>query len=995
VSVFSIAPGLSFVDELAAGLMERLVPDDPLALARATILVPTRRAERALADAFLRQGDGRPLILPRFQTLGDLDDEEIAFALEADFDLPPAIAPLRRQLRLARLVRAFKPGLGWDQAAKLARELARFLDQVQTEELALEGLRSLVPDDYADHWREVLAFLDILATHWPKALAEEGALDPAARRNLLLAQQARLWQSQPPAQPVIVAGSTGSLPATARLIGAVNALPQGWVVLPGLDTLLDEAGWRAVGEDHPQFALKNLLDRLGVARGAVADWRPAARSATPKARLRLLSQALRPAATTQRWRSEERLDRTALAGVLCLEAPGPREEAGAIALLMRQTLEEEGATAALVTPDRGLARRVAAELERWDIAIDDSAGRPLADAPAGLFLRLLGRAVAGRFAPLDLLALLKHPLAALGLAPSELRRRARKLERLKLRGPRPGPGLAALKEGGADEVWLDRLDRAQAPLAALLDQPAAPIAKLLAAQIALAETVAASDDQTGPARLWRGEDGQALAQFTAELLEAARDLDPVEGAAWPALLETLMANAAVRPVYGRHPRLHIWGPLEARLQKADRMILGGLNEGTWPAEPEADPWLSRPMRKAFGLPAPERRIGLAAHDFAQGAAAARLVLTRALRVEGTPTRASRWLLRLEAAMRALGLAEPEARLPWQDDTPLIWESRLDAGPRLAPAQPPRPCPPLAARPRRLSVTEIETWLRDPYALYAKRVLNLRALDPIDALPGDAEYGTLVHAVLDAFLKRFPKELPPDPEAALWDLAARQLETVAAFPGLAAYWEPRLRRIAAWVARAEPPRRQALERCWSEIAGALVFEAPGGPFTLVAKADRIERLADGRWALLDYKTGAPPSQKEVKAGFAPQLPLEAAIARQGGFADLPKAEIAQLVYWRLSGDRLGGEARPIKDADPDALAEEALARLKALVARFDDPRTPYLAQPVPGRANRRSDDYAHLARLAEWQSAPEGEGDAGGESEGGGGGEGGEDEEDGS
>ncbi|MBI4968908.1 MAG: double-strand break repair protein AddB [Rhodospirillales bacterium] len=978
MSVFTIAPGLSFVDELAAGLLDRLDGADPLALAAATILVPTRRAERALADAFLRQGAGKPLLLPRFQPLGDLDAEEMAFAEEADLesDLPPAIHPLRRQLRLAKLVRAFKPGIGWDQAARLALELARFLDQVQTEGLALDGLKTLVPADYAEHWQEVLAFLDILATHWPKALAEEGALDPAMRRNRRLDWQAEHWRRQPPAGPVIVAGSTGSLPATARLIAAVNALPQGWVVLPGLDALLDEASWRAIDEDHPQFAMKHLLERLGVAREAVKDWRPSARAATPKARLALLSQALKPAPTTASWRDSPSLDRSAIEGVLCLEAPGPREEAGAIALLMRQTLEEEGATAALVTPDRALARRVAAELERWAIAIDDSAGRPLADTPPGLFFRLLARAVAGRFAPLDLLALLKHPLAALGLAPAELRRRVRGLELAKLRGPRPAPGLAALRDGVQD-VWLERLDEAQAPLARLIAAPEAPIDRLLAAQVALAEAVAASDALTGAARLWMGEDGEALAHFVAELAGAARDLDSIEGAAWPTLLETLMENAAVRPAYGRHPRLHIWGPLEARLQQADRMILGGLNEGVWPAPPPADPWLSRPMRKAFGLPSPERRIGLAAHDFVQGAAAPRLVLTRSRRVQGTPTQASRWLLRLEAAMRALGLAQPDRRAPWADDTPLHWEAGLDQGPwqgpRRPPAQAPRPCPPVAARPRRLSVTEIETWMRDPYALYARRILNLKPLEPLDALPGDADFGNLVHGLLDAFLKLYPEDLPGDPQKVLVDLAAKRIEDFQAFPGLAAYWWPRLRRIAGWVAEAEAARRQGKPRCWSEIEGRLAFEAPGGTFTLSAKADRIERLGDGSLALLDYKTGALPSQKEVKAGFAPQLPLEAAIARQGGFADLPAAPIAQLVYWRLSGDRSGGREWPITETPASELADQALARLKELVARFDRPETPYLAQPVPGRANRRSEDYAHLARLAEWQAAPEEDG----------------------
>lgn len=970
-SVFTIAPGLAFVDVLA-GHLARQAGDDPLRLAETLVLLPNRRACRALKDAFLRRSQGRPLLLPRLKPLEpDADDlGELDLLTPDGLDLPPPVSPVERQLILTRLVLdmgARRDGVAPtpDQAARLARELAALLDSVLIEEVSFDRLADLVPDDYASHWQTTIEFLKIVTTHWPALLG--GRIDHQDWVNRMLDAQAAAWRRAAPDHPVVAAGSTGSRPATARLLATIAALPHGQVVLPGLDLHLDAESWDAVEETHPQFALKQLLTRLAVPRRAVRALTPdpdprAARSA-------LLAEALRPAATCEAWRHARDFP-AALDGVALINAPGPREEAGAIALALRQALEVEGRTAALVTPDRDLARRVAAELERWDIAIDDSAGRPLALTEPGAFLRLLLGAVADDFAPHAVLALGKHPLAAAGLDPARFRALTRRLETAKvLRGPRPAPGLGGLRAAcGEDSAllgWLDATATALAPLLAVAARDSAPLADLLRAHMEAAEALAASADTPGPLRLWRGEAGETLAAAMAELAEALAALGPLfpdlSPRHYPPLFDELLSGRVVRPIWGRHPRLFVWGPMEARLQHAEVMILAGLNEGTWPGEAQADPWMSRPMRKAFGLPAPERRIGHAAHDFAQGFAAPRVLLTRAARVEGTPTVPSRWLMRLDAVMTARHLAFAAHEWEW-----LAWHALLDRPPARVRGERPAPRPPLAARPRTLSVTEVETWMRDPYGIYAKKILGLRALDPIDADPGAADYGSMVHKAVETFLNAYPDALPADAEARLVEIGAQVFAPALARPGVWAFWWPRFRAVARWLVGHERVRRDRVAAIHTEIDGRLELTGPGGPFVVQARADRLDRLRDGTLALIDYKTGMPPGVKEVAAGYAPQLPLEAAIARLGGFSGVAPAPVSEILYWRLKGGAQGGEEKSA-GADPARLTDEALAGLAGLIAAFDDPATPYEARPHPERAPKYS-DYLHLARVKEWAVA---------------------------
>ncbi len=972
MNLASIPPDAPFLDTLARCWLKEA--GDP---SRGLILLPTRRAARALADAFLRAGGGRPLLLPRITAFGALDEAPLTLA--GALDLAPAIEPAQRLAALSAMILRLPEAQGGvptaDRAWMLAAELARLMDEAERAEIPLrEALAGAAEAEYAEHWQVTLKFLSIVTDLWPDYLAEQNLMNPAERQVRLLRVQADAWERQAPEDPVWVAGTTGAIQSVGRLLRAVARLPRGRIVLPGLDHDCPAEVWDAFEPSHPQAGLRSLLAHLGAARGDVQRWGEKRGGEETSGRASTLAQALLPAVALSAWRQPAAID---AAGLGLLEAADEQEEAVAIALVLRDALETAHTRAALVTPDRALAGRVAAELLRWGVAADDSAGEPLDQTPPAVFLRLLAHAVAAELAPVPLLALLKHPYAAAGLAPAECRARARELEVPALRGPKPPPGLAGLRrkvgEAPNQRRFLDRLEHCLEPALRLAASQEAAPAAALTALVEAAEALAATPGTPGPARLWAHEEGEALAAQLTNVIAAVAQLPDQPRRALPGLLDAVLEGQVVRSrraLRGRdagaeHPRVFIWGLLEARLQAVEVAVLGGLLEGVWPAATDPGPWLSRPMRERAGLPDPEEAIGQAAHDFVQSACCApRIVLSCPRRRDGAPAVPARWLVRLHAFLAGQGQSIPH-------HPAAAWARQLDqpAG-RPVPAAPPQPRPPLALRPRKLRVTEIQTWIEDPYAIYARYVLHLRALKPLEQATDAADYGSVVHRAMQHFLSGLGEAWPPDARERLEVAMERALGEAGLRTALAEWWAPRLRRIAAWVAAEEGKRRDRIAptSVLTEVDGAWALEVPRG-FTLRGRADRIERRPDGTLAILDYKTGAPPSHRNVDEGLAPQLPLEAAMAAAGAFGEPLRATTAELAYWHLSGGFKPGEARTLFKGNAFVTATNAAAagaKLGELIAAFDDEGRAYLSQPHPARVPRFP-DYAQLARVAEWDA----------------------------
>jgi ATP-dependent helicase/nuclease subunit B len=1023
-NVFTIPASAPFLPTLIEALREgRLIPGfpasrDPLALAGATLYLPTRRACRLARDVFLDRLEGDAAVLPRIVPLGDIDEDEIAFAeaaagelAEAALALPDAIKPLERRLLLSHLIMAWAERIKPDRGAPLiantpgaalglADDLARLIDDMITRGVPWIKLDDLVPDAYDKYWQLSLDFLKIARNYWPERLKELGVVEAAERRDKLIEAEAkRLAENN---APVIAAGSTGSMPATAKLLATIARLPQGVLVLPGLDMRLDGESWRLIagnGSDdthdelpaagHPQFAMHALLDRIGIAR---EDVQPLGTPIVPD-RDALISEVLRPAATTEHWQQRreggefQAAAGKALVNCALIEAANAEEEALAIAVALREAVEEPNKTAALVTPDRGLARRVVAALARWQVPVDDSGGDALIDTPAGVFARLVAEVALGGLEPVPLLALLKQPLLRLGKSVGAHRRAISALERALLRGPRPAGGstalakaLIAFKESRATlhpsdpgfSLYDSELDAA-AGLIARTAEALAPLETLTAGAHSLAalarchrDAIAAlGKNDVGEIAAFAGHDGSALADALDKLIESPTAASlTVARRDYTELFHAAIGDRVVRRPEAGNVRVHIYGPLEARLQTIGRVVLGGLNEGIWPPETRSDPWLSRPMRRALGLDAPERRIGLNAHDFAQALGAPEVILTRATKVAGAPTVASRFMQRMAALAGA----------PWKDvqtrgQRYLDLARALDHPADVKPAGRPAPKPPRDARPTKLSVTAIEDWLRDPYTIYAKHILRLYPFDAVDTPPGARDRGTIIHGAVGEYTMRFAQSAPADPLAELLALGRKHFAPLADYPEARAFWWPRFERIARWFAAWDSERRGQADALYAEIRGELTFPVGERVFTLTGIADRVERLKNGSYAILDYKTGQTRTEKQVRTGLAPQLTLEAAILRAGKFGELTAGSVSEIAYVALKGGEPAGNQITIdfNEGTPDSQADRALAKLKEIAVIFEDQTKPYLSLLHPMWTTHYG-DYDHLARVKEWSLA---------------------------
>lgn len=1013
--VYTLSPAADFLKSLARTLVSEF--PDPEALAGVTVLLPTRRAGRALAEAFTAVQAEREIsaaILPLIRPLGDVDADEPPFEPgELEHLALPAISAARRRFELASLILAREDAarreMTPDGALVLADALAGLLDELASEEItglgALESpeVRASLPADR----QEAALFLDIVLEQWPAHLEALGLTDPAARRSALLNALASRWQESPPPGPVIAAGSTGSIPASAHLLSVIAGLEQGAVVLPGFAGFMDEASWKAIDEGHPQRAMKALIERIGIRPTDVQEWpfapikvgldkaSPEPKEAMAQARARVITESLRPADETADWLKRIRvLDKPwggnvvglGITGLTILEARDPASEARAIALALRETLETPGRTAMVVTPDRALARRITTEMSRFGVELDDSAGEALSDTAPGAFLMRVVECAADPGSALALAALWASPLLALGEARAGLMADIAAMERKMLRGRRPGKSfadvIARVGEAG-NPRWTEIVTRIETALTPLLslegDQPAASFALAL---VEAAEGLSASDQLSGADRLWAGEAGESAAGLMREFLEEAGALPPLSLRAFSRVLLETARGRRVRPRSGTHPRLALLGPLEARLLHADRVILAGLNEGVWPQKLGSDPFLSRPMRKAAGLPAPERRLGLAAHDFAELASLPDVILTRSTSADGAPTVASRWLWRLQTLTRgALGKEAAEDALTPAHDY-LALGAALDAPACLTQISEPLPCPPVAVRPDALSVTAIEKWVRDPYSIYAQRILKLDVLDPLDREPGPAERGTAWHSALEHWVKGLGerRELPDDALDTLIALGEPALVEAGFTSAEMAVELARFAHAARWMVDYEAQRRaEGQLPLTMEATGRISFAAGPVQFTLTAKSDRIDKSREG-YVIVDYKTGRVPSEPAVDAGFSPQLTLTGAILAGGGFAGVPAGPIHRYRYIAVKGTKTAGEEKELPGfdrkgelkADPEEMHARALERLVRYAEKFADPQHPYRSQPRRQYVNDYG-DYDHLARRSEWSTAPDQEG----------------------
>lgn len=1045
--VLTISPGPAFLRTLAEGILKGEIVEGyafaasrPEMLADVTVFVPTRRAARVLRSEFALLLSHGSAILPTIRPLGETDDDSGFFdaGLPETPDLLPPIGPVAAALELARLITVWRNSLpeavvnlhggapviapaSPADAVWLAKELIALIGEVETAEVDWDNLERLDTKDYASWWQLTLEFLKIAHVYWPARLEELNASSASRHRNAVLTAEVERLATAAHKGPVIVAGSTGSLPATARLIDAVSQLREGAVVLPGLDLDMPAEQWDCLampaaadgtGIDptifgHPQFGLARLLDVMHLKRDDVlpygrADWPIETRS-------RAVSLALAPSASTHLWpemKAEigEEAMAAAFGDVALIEAANERLEATAIAVALKLALdrsENEDSQVALITPDRGLARRVVAELERFGIEADDSAGTPLNATPQGTLLKLLVESTLFPGDPVPIVSLLKHPLVRLGLPEETVSQAARLLEVHALRG---GTGavdisaLAPLMEAQVERAATARHEPAWRPplppsdLALALDAAgriaaaAEPLVEALVRRmpgkgLSITRSTAewaertgraleafATDEASDTSALWSGEAGEALADLLAGVMEAPGGL-ALTGPDWAGVLDALVSGVSVKPRAMSHPRVFIWGTQEARLQHVDTVVLGGMNEGVWPQQASPNPFLSRIMKIRMGLEPPERRAGQIAHDFQMASGMPKVIYSRALRSGSAPSVASRFLQRLTAIVGA-GLTNTMRE---RGDYYLRCATLIDEGERQSLASRPEPKPDSSIIPSRYSFSEAGKLRRDPYAVYARRILRLDPVDPFNADPGPAERGTLYHSIIESFVGEKIDPTSPGAAAAMAELADRAFAEADLPAHVEATWRPRFDETALAFLEWERKRQADIRQSFTEARAAMPLD---GGFELTGFADRIDIMRGGLADIVDYKTGSSPSLKQARTLIDPQLALEAAALLAGGFADIGAREPGDLIYVRLRpGDRfkpetVNGDPASSRSKTPPKtsaqLAEDAARELVKLLTMLKDGRRGFLSRVLPESAAIVG-DYDHLARVAEWSS----------------------------
>ncbi len=946
-----------------------------------------------LGKILAKASDKQTLLLPKIQPIGDIDAEDF-LSDDASLQVHQAISRTGQLLMMLDLLKDWalqNPHLSIAgeistsalKSLNLATSLLELFDHMEVEETNLENLAEAYQADLSEHRTSILTVLELLKIKLPQKLKDEKLIGPSARRSLLIRLEAERIASAKLKGPIIAAGSTGTIPATRHLLKTIACHPQGAVVLPGVDQYMADDQWGMIGPDHPQFTLRTLIASLGVERHEIITL-----GQTDVSRTILSSEIMRPSASTDTWHTvlpslKGQLE-TALHGLNLVSARDRHLEARSIALIMRKALETPHKTAALVTPDRDLALRVKSELLRWDINIDDSAGTPLTNHGLASLAALSLRSLSNGLKSADILAVLAHADCTLGFTRDELLRQLRHFEIVVLRGFANDIGpegwqlaFARAKQAKQSKARLHSLAMS------LTDEDWNLLAEFVEKLTEIFTRFGAQTEsgnlhfisgfkallmQLAPDADWSKPANQIFKNVLEQLEKEAHRLATSTLQDWLEIVLHILEQQTLPSSDVTHPRLSIYGVLEARLLHADIMIVGGMNEGVWPVQPDSGPWLNRPMRSIFHMQQPERDIGAAAHDFVQALGFKTVYITWCQRLQKSPQIPSRWILRLQTVLAAAGLS---ATL--QDGQ--FWlelAHSLDAGAVMMPVGKPKPCPPIATRPRQFSVTEVEKLIRDPYAIYAKKILKLEPLPVLSREPDAALRGTLFHNALKIWNERMPEKSFDANLAGLIEAGEEAFANLHDDPEIKIFWWPRFARIAQWLAKQDIELRTTVQNVFAEVQGSLTFSVGAISHILTARADRIDIFRNKSARILDYKSGKPPTAKEVISGISPQLPLEAAILSKNGFKTIGPALVEEFLYVQITGSNPAGD---LKYIDPglnltiDELAQKHLSGFQQLLSRYQNKSQAYLPR-VAIQKDRDFSDYDHLSRHLEWILAGE-------------------------
>ncbi len=906
------------------------------ALSEALVLVPNRRSCAVMRKAFQAELAGASAFLPRIIALADSEALIMqalggdAFALLAN--TPRAFTDSQHRYLLAQQVALYERkrlNNNGRSTMQYVLTMANALMQLQ-ETVARAGvtlgqaqLRQLYHADFADHWREALLFLGILTETWPAIEVAYGQTISATREVQLLDALSAHWQASPSATPVVVVGSTASQPATAHLLKTIADMPNGQVILPGLEPTITQDYWQPISAGHPLYHLKAFL----------AQWPAPHTEVTSLAvtQPNLWLEAMAPASISEQWGTRDLPSPNNVKLIPCVHG---EEEARVISLLVREALESQDAHVALVTPDEGLMTKVAAHLRYYDIHVDRLSVGTLAETQAGSLWVSLLKAMAEPARQLALRELLHHPLLAV-----------------------PPALLEGLTRGwyGLSHRRMGQLPRHEESLTSHpeYEKLAAWVAKL--ASYRTQDLLASDWLSIGAALLaeWQDKAGEGAETLSEQLaaLRGADDFGPMAIEDFQALLHERLAEKWRDAGVKTHPRIHFLTPIEARLQRFDRVILGNMQDDTWLGASAVNPWLNQAAHQALGLPLVEEYFSLMAHDVMMLASCGEVFLTYPLRDGGSPTKRSRIIEKLVALLAVHGVNEEAITAPDY----ARWASARYAA-TFSPEAKLTPTPPAEARPKQIAVTAIDKLFTDPFSIYARYVLRLKPLKAMDAEPESSDFGQITHRAIEHLTRHWNETGTAANETQLAQIANQALHALAARPNIDLFWRTRLMNGLRFVNREEASRRKKPMQVEVEKNILATIPTPHGGMALEGRIDRIEPGAEGT-VIVDYKTGEIPSEKSMIDGRKLQMPAYAMALEVEG------KPVSTLEYWQLP--KLGEEGK-ILSLDISELSSDIREKLPAALAEIQAPETPFLACPIPGaRDERYGNDYDGISRYEEW------------------------------
>jgi ATP-dependent helicase/nuclease subunit B len=902
------------------------------------IILPNQRlvddAAKALATKAQRLGR-EAVILPDIVSLNGLGDALGRSTLLTELGLPEALLPIiphsRRIQELTRLVQdsLHATALPFAQAFRMASDLASLIDAWAWYELDFNRLQAIAPSHLASHWQQHLNALELISALWPKRLASLGMIEAATHTVQVVQHIVKHYPNSP--HHFVLAGVVHPAPLLHTLAKTIAAHPKGLWVLAGYERSVTQPP-----PHHPAYLQQRMLAHTGIAAADVPDM-VAHDSVTPTSKARQDSIAAHLHDDDKVWAA---LPTTTLAeglnNVSLVACPTLEDEARCIALKIRDTVEHPTKTIAVVTPHRGLTQRIRLMLSQWGIVPNTSDGSGLEQSLVGRFLRLLVAVAQDPCDAITLLGLLKHPLCALGGDAAQTRAYAQHLETRLFRHKLAPYTLEIIDFHSRDypTQWHG--------LKTILTLSHAQTLRRILERL---QTIAT---ETSAGKAWHEADGQAahqaLQDWQAHTYDQALSLDDVA-----VLLGDWLQQVSLHTGHGQHPRVFLWGWLESQLQRPDVLIMASLTDGVLPPKPAPSLWLNAAMHNVLGLPSPEAEQGFAAHIYRHNLHAAEVMLTYAQRDGDSPQLPSVWLQRWQALCAV-------QKYPWHSE----WRERAARFYTQSHSPRPEPLPKPASRPHRLSATNLELLVKNPYGYYAKEILGLHKAKEIARAFEAADYGSLVHGLLCDFVRAYPDTIDDSAAAWLFAQAKQRLTTLADSPDITTFRLAQLEAVLQHYLQQERRHRQHYQPWQQEEKAEWDYPLSDSRLTFVAKVDRMDiHRATQAAHIIDYKTGNAPSKSAVNQHFiAWQLTLAGMMVQAGAFGNASH-DVDTLHYWPI---KLNSTATTIT-VDDDFWAN-AQACLDAIVCHYWQSDTPYLVWPHPD-IKATYDDYAHLARRDEW------------------------------